>query len=439
MTTTEIVESLRHVVTTETVAEEREPDSTKFDELVSKCTGEVTQRDRVFYLEFVTDGMRAKPDRIDALLRELANATTLAGSIPELDEVSSTDSTVAALIVSRISPVIISDAIEEQPFVDSVSMWEVAVDALPATVVDRPDPSSDTSAEFDQLRAAFDGGEEPEEFDSRDPARVEFSDDELTFEEVLDGADDAAESTSGEPGIDWGSSEDESVVSKLAEELDRSEQRSEDVDTICRYLIDALPRTSLDVRLTRVQTQVDELLAYVDALEEFLDENGTAAELIEEFRTEVASLEESMHEVRDASARAAEERNALRERVATLEETTLSKERIDERFATLEEAIEGRLDDHEARIEERFVTLEDATVARFDEHDSRIEDRFEQLQGEVDEVDALRIQDRERIQLCIDSLRERQRAHDEWKERLESVFTTEPARRGSGIETGSGP
>ena len=243
------------------------PDRNRLDELLSSMTDQLTDRERVYYLEVEVVDSIAQRGQTVRVLEELANATDLRGSIPESDEVSSSDTEIALLVVSTISPSNIVDAIEEQACIQTVSLWEVDTDRLDVPVVERPRQMKSHSDEFDHLRAVYEGGDQTGEFDGLEPESVQFAEDELTYEEVLDDEQfDDTGSEADDRSIDWGSN-DEPVIAKLAAELERSNRTDEHVTTICRHLVENQSRTSVDVRLRHVQSQLSSLNAYAEALE----------------------------------------------------------------------------------------------------------------------------------------------------------------------------
>ncbi|MFB6136327.1 MAG: hypothetical protein ABEJ04_06170 [Halobacteriaceae archaeon] len=116
------------------------------------------------------------------------------------------------------------------------------------------------------------------------------------------------------------------VASALAAELRAGNVPEEDVEEL-RAALDrereAEPSNSLEVRFRRVRRTVEDLAAYRDALEEFIDDNGTAAQTLEdldgdleELRSTVADLEKRL----DRHADRLERLDALAEAVDRLED-----------------------------------------------------------------------------------------------------------------------
>ncbi len=87
------------------------------------------------------------------------------------------------------------------------------------------------------------------------------------------------------------------VVPVLVEEL-----REGNVDPEDRRLLgDELLGTegTVEARLTHLQQRVSDLEAYTDALEEFIDQEGTGEQVISDLRDDVAGLEREVHETDD--------------------------------------------------------------------------------------------------------------------------------------------
>jgi predicted nucleic acid-binding Zn-ribbon protein len=186
-----------------------------------------------------------------------------------------------------------------------------------------------------------------------------------------DEADDTLTAAPGQP--------DGSVVAALAAEVRRGDADEDDVAALRDALDTAgggteIPR-SLDLRIGRLQTQLEDLAAYSEGLREFLDEEGTAEELIEEFRADVRSAEQSFESL---SAR--------------VDDADDDRARLDEELSGLHGDVSD-VNDRVAAVEERFGAVEDrldTVTERFDAVDDRLEDvddRLEELDGVADRLE----------------------------------------------------
>ncbi|AUV81957.1 hypothetical protein C2R22_10115 [Salinigranum rubrum] len=172
-----------------------------------------------------------------------------------------------------------------------------------------------------------------------------------------------------------------SVLAALATELQREDADPDDVDAL-RDALGAsagesdtgVPR-SVDLRIKRLQNQVEDLAAYSTGLEAFLDEEGTAEELIEGFRADVADLTEELDELSADVADAEDDRGRLHEDVGDLR-SELSG--LDDQLEAVEDRVEGateRLDG----VDDRFDALDDRLDA--------VDDRFDETAGRLEAVD----------------------------------------------------
>jgi hypothetical protein len=145
---------------------------------------------------------------------------------------------------------------------------------------------------------------------------------------------------------------DGSVVTALVEELEERDLSEEEASVLAESL-GLETENSVDVRVRHLQNQVADLVAYRDALEEFIDDNGAATELIadlqdqnEDLADRLDRLEAQLDDVQTTVERLGERQRAdvsdLRERTDAVEMT------VDERTDT----IEAELADVRRRVED---------------------------------------------------------------------------------------
>jgi peptidoglycan hydrolase CwlO-like protein len=247
------------------------------------------------------------------------------------------------------------------------------------------------------------------------------------------------------------------LAAALAEAVRADAVADEDLETL-RDAIgtgESVP-TSVQVRIDRLQTQVQDLAAYTDALEMFLDEEGEGPEAVAGFRADldevsaevaeltaaVESLDERVVDVEStADGTAAEvetlsrDLDALDEEVTTVSEDlggldeeveTLSDDvgELDEEVETLSGDVEA-LDEEVTTVSEDLDALdEEVTAVSEDLEETReaaeglreeIEDRLEELSDRVDDVDGE-----------TDELVEKIEQLNEFRERLNSAFGPGP-------------
>lgn len=177
--------------------------------------------------------------------------------------------------------------------------------------------------------------------------------------------------------------EHDRVVEQFVAELRAGEVSPESV----AFLRDELgaadrPRRSVEARLKQVQTDVADVRAYTNALEAFLDEEGSAREVMDRFESQLAALEESIAAV-DATVEAHDDDlSDLRADVETLLDQTDSLSRELETASGELTSLEGALEDLEARlpegdVDERLAEL-DAELAEVAAFAETLKDAFQQ-------------------------------------------------------------
>jgi archaellum component FlaC len=171
------------------------------------------------------------------------------------------------------------------------------------------------------------------------------------------------------------------VVAAMANEIRQNNVSANDVKLLKRAL-DAVsndddPDGGVNTaRLNRIQNDIADLRAYTDALEQFLAENGTGDEVIEEFserldsfESELDSFEAEIDSAKSAAQAATEEIDELGNEV----------DGIDNDLSDVEgtvDSIEGELDSLEAEIED---VREEIGEGELDERLSEVEEEIVEL------------------------------------------------------------
>lgn len=298
---------------------------------------------------------------------------------------------------------------------------------------DMADPADDeTTAEMDLGRQGTDG---------KDPAGSAFdeeaiadspSDDALfrdadpveedPFEDSGDGTEDGPESTpetseSAEPSPPDRSESADLAVALLAE-LRSGTVDAEVRDALRDELVGGEVPPSMEVRIKHVQSRVEDLAAYTDALESFIDDQGTASVIeeldadIEAVRDSVAQLEQQLEADRqdraDVANRVQELENALADIASVEEDLTAIRTQV--------ENFEDRLDTTETDVEE---TAEDlgairSEVRALSDDIAELSDRMEQFEAVAADVEDLE-DDVGTIENDIDSL-------ESWRDTVSDAF-----------------
>jgi archaellum component FlaC len=164
-------------------------------------------------------------------------------------------------------------------------------------------------------------------------------------------------------------SEPDGVAAALAAEIRAGDVAQEDLELLREELDFGAPK-SVDVRIGRLQSQVEDVIAYRDALAEFLDDQGTADELLDDFRGDLDSLESRLADVDASLSAAATERTDLADDVSAMRETV---DDVESEVASLDQEM-GEVREDIASIDERLVEVEDAVQSELDEVRSELED-----------------------------------------------------------------
>ncbi|MFB6195608.1 MAG: hypothetical protein ABEI80_05515 [Haloplanus sp.] len=164
-----------------------------------------------------------------------------------------------------------------------------------------------------------------------------------------------------------------SVAAGLAAEIRAGTVDDDDLATIEDALDGGVP-TSVDVRVGRLQSQVEDLLAYRDALADFLDENGTAEEVLTEVSEEVDDLTDRVAALE-----------------ASLEEAESDREDLHDEVTALSDSV-AEVSDQVESVGDELAGIE-TTVENFDDRLTRVEtlrSDIEDIQDELDELQTFR-------------------------------------------------
>jgi outer membrane murein-binding lipoprotein Lpp len=155
---------------------------------------------------------------------------------------------------------------------------------------DEDDEDDDEDEEVEEEAA-----DEDQDDDEDDEEEVE-ADAEPDEEEDEDMDDESDAKTNGVGG------DIESVAAALATEIRDGDVDDDDMEVLREELeieTSGSDGGAVDARIEKLQTDVADMEAYIDALEEFLDENGQGAELIEDVQASVDDLESQMGDIED--------------------------------------------------------------------------------------------------------------------------------------------
>jgi polyhydroxyalkanoate synthesis regulator phasin len=208
-------------------------------------------------------------------------------------------------------------------------------------------PDDETTA---RERAIPDAGEETETQDEEDAVTLDLNDPSAVDDS---GNPEPPAEPVGTPGG--------TVVSAIAEEIRQDEASVEDLKLLQRAIDELEDGASepddgaTEARIDRLQSDIADLRAYTDALEAFLDENGTGEQLIENFDSRLERFRSDLDELQ-------QELSATVETVETVESS------VSERQETIE-ALETSIADIEDELGDGNVT-----------------ERVEEVESELDEL-----------------------------------------------------
>ncbi len=219
---------------------------------------------------------------------------------------------------------------------------------------------------------------EPEEAD----ADVDAEPDEVDETEPSESDADPLEESPTDPGeadvsVDVPTAE--SLSAQLAAEL-RDGSVDDDDLSVLRSELEIEPSNLEQVKIDHLQSRVEEVAAYAGALEEFIGEHGTGAEIIESLRNEVAEFDEELHTMGNRLDRTESQVGDVESELETLTEWTTDLEgdveTLDERAESTESELES-LGDGLDSVEADVRSVEDD-----------LESGLEDLEGAIAELDA---------------------------------------------------
>lgn len=356
----------------------------------------------------------------------------------------------------------------DPPLPDSVDVQPPEVDVVPGdqeavkgaisgdgTVpgLEEAEESGDTDTETDAEAETLDlneptagaggGGAEPDEADEPAEATTEVATvhtaEEAGADTTADGetepadpgedggdkagsADSASAGADPEPAVRQaetpvaGESVDGSLVAALAEEVRENDIPEEDMELL-REALGVGDRTdgTTEARLQRLQQDIADLRAYVGALDEFLDENGTAQQVLEDARGQIDSFERQLAEFGQTVGRV---ETSAEEAEAEVETLRSDLEGVSDEVGDVQDSvgdIDTEVDDVSDAVTELQTDLEGAStvIADLNERTAALEEELEELGEEVHEGDT-----EERLEEAESALEDLQ----QWQTQITETF-----------------
>lgn len=206
-----------------------------------------------------------------------------------------------------------------------------------------------------------------------------------------DAGDDATSDTDTRPSR--GGISPANVAEALAAEL-REGNVSPDAMATLRAQLEP-EHGSVDARIGDLQNDVADLRAYTGALEEFLDEEGSGQEILDDLQAQVAGVEASLDDLEDRASRNSDRIGEVDADLASLDEEVLDvSENLSEVESTVSE-LESQVqsvDDRMATLSEDIESVQEEVGADIDDRVGDLETRLDDIQGDLDQLDQMRKQ-----------------------------------------------
>jgi predicted nucleic acid-binding Zn-ribbon protein len=355
------------------------------------------------------------------VLEGLLNGTTVYGANPTLPDLrNGTDvDDLTVTVSSALDENDLVGALDDLGGVTVEAFEHVDVDGLPSETID-----SNADEQFQLLDEAMDPAEYDEfaaAVDAMEAGGFDFSTEPVSFDDLVDdpeGASDIAARAdddtraSTEPDPETTSESESRVAERLLDELE-SGGVTERERVALRRRLGVDPRPSMEARIDHLHTRVEKFAAYTNALEAFLDENGTARDLLEELQGDVGTVYDRLDD-------AATERDTLDDRLddAATERDTLD-DRLDDATDYLD-SLDDRVDERTTEFDERL----DAVEADQDANQERIDGVADAVSTNRDDIDDLAADVHGDVDDLVDAIESLESTVESLDDRLDDVAET---------------
>jgi len=226
----------------------------------------------------------------------------------------------------------------------------------------------------------------------------EFGDADTSAEATIDDTDPVVADTGGDTSAEDTTAAGarpatgESLAATLAAEIRAGDVDDDDLATIKEEL---RSDKSTETRIGHLQSRVSDLEAYSQAIEEFIDEHGSAQQLLRSVEDDLTTLANRVDELETSTEEAAAARQELSEDVA----------KVDAQMETLQADIDevvgdvGRLQDEldavrgdVAEVDEEVAAVRADVEERLEETVDDLEDDLESVQEDVEDLHEWRAQ-----------------------------------------------
>jgi FtsZ-binding cell division protein ZapB len=309
-----------------------------------------------------------------------------------------------------------------------------------AATTDTASPTGDATATTDTASPTGDGAATTDTASPTGDATA--ADGDLDVPAVGDAeGDGAAGSATHEGAAVPGAGADpdpEAVVEALVDAIEADAVTDEQRRTLVDALADDDPPKTLLVKLEHLQREVDELAAYKESLEAFIDEYGSGEGLVDEvratmqqFAADVNDLSREVDRLGDALAATEDRLDGVDDRLGDLDAVAATVEDHESRLAAVDDLasdvddideFDARLGTLEADLEELQATATaggdvEARLAAVEDDVSDLGDRVGSLASET----ARRVDDAEER---LDDVEERLAEQEAWQERFQALLSS---------------
>jgi predicted nucleic acid-binding Zn-ribbon protein len=233
--------------------------------------------------------------------------------------------------------------------------------------------------------------EEIETLDLKDPNDPDDAGTTVTAES---GGDSDAETEEGTDSVDV---DTDSVVSAMAEEIRQNNVPVDDLKLVQRAIDKLADRDGAssgdgahDARVDKLQSDIADLRAYTDALEEFLEEEGTGDQLIRDFESQLDEFDQSLERIQSELSETTDTVSEVR---GEMDEVTSDVETVTDEVGSMSEEVDSvseEIDDVESSVSELESSLEalESSVNELEEEvtDGDVGGRLDDIEDELEDL-----------------------------------------------------
>lgn len=220
---------------------------------------------------------------------------------------------------------------------------------------------------------------------------------------------------------------DDDILSKLVEQLESSDPEDDELEALREHLVPE-SRKSAHVRMEHIQSRMDDLAAYTDALEGLINKHGTASEFMTQIEDELDEISSGLEAVRSETTVADDERQEIRNRLSDMETSVDEidddlRARLDNLYEELD-SIQNSVDTQDEKVQnlQEAVYDHDEELEKLDDRIRSTDDKLENHRDALDQRLSTLSNQMEQIQDTLESDFSRLRDEVESLSEMRSVF-----------------